>query len=263
MIFESEEIRQNKRAKIWKAFEIKRIKFYPKNQKLIKKALDEQIELVVDAIEKYGTGVDVAMNLDLNKMYDEIEQMYVDTGYPFATGVYRGLKKRVKARISTDKEIFQSEMKDYVKTYAFDLIKNINRTNEKVVRKKMQEAASKGLGAKETAMYMRREWNNLSVGRSKTIARTETVRASNVAGQFAAEKIQKDTGLILQKEWITTIDGNERPEHKDANGQKVPLNGKFTVGGEWLEHPSDPDGEAGNTINCRCAVGYVSNFLNE
>src|SRR4030042_3247952 len=182
MIFNSEEIRQNKRAKIWKAFEIKRIKFYPKNEKLIRRALDEQLQLVIDAIELYGVNADVSMNLDITKMYDEIEQMYVDTGYPFASGVYNGLKKRVKARIATDKEIFQSKIKDYVKTYAFDLIKNINRTNEKVVRKKMQEAAAKGLGAKETAMYLRREWNNLSVGRSKTIARTETVRASNVAG---------------------------------------------------------------------------------
>lgn len=260
----SDSEKQYKRAILWTAFETKRIKFYPKNERLIAKALKEQIDLVLKSIEKYGLLIDPASALDGQKMADEIEELYITTGIPFGIATYNGIKKRIKKfkPIKVNEE-FRAEMSDYARVWSADLIKNINRTNEKLVRKTLQKAANSGLGAEETARLLRKEWSNLSKGRARTIARTETVRASNIAAQFGAEKIQRDTGLILQKEWITTIDGKERDAHNKVNGQKVPLNGKFNVDGELLEHPSDPDGEPENTINCRCAVGYVSNFLNE
>lgn len=262
--------RQVYRAKLWTAFEIKRIKFYPKNEKLIAKALKEQIDLVLESIDKYGLLIDPISALDGKQMADEIEELYVDTGAPFVAATYNGILKRVRKKAKKNdfepikiNEEFRQEMSDYAKIWAADLIKNINRTNEKIVRRTLDKAAKSGYNANKTADLLRKEWGELSRARARTIARTETVRASNVASIIGAEKIQRDTGLVLQKEWITTIDGNEREAHKQANGNKVPLNSRFNVDGELLEHPGDPDAKPENTINCRCALGYVSNFLNE
>ena len=85
--------------------------------------------------------------------------------------------------------------------------------------------------------------------RRENIARTETMRASN-AGSFA---LFRSWGAP-QKEWLATKDGRTRPEHAAANGQVVGIDEKFSVGGEMLEYPGDPNGDPGNTCQCRCTV---------
>lgn len=93
----------------------------------------------------------------------------------------------------------------------------------------------------------------LSVIRAATIARTETHSAANYGSQAAA----KETGLPLSKEWISAEDSRTRPTHDRANGQIVPMDSAFRVGGARLMFPGDPDGPPDETINCRCTVGYI------
>lgn len=62
----------------------------------------------------------------------------------------------------------------------------------------------------------------------------------------------------LEKTWICTLDGKTRPSHWAADGQRVPVNGAFTVGGEQLEFPGDPKASAAETKNCRCRVGVLA-----
>jgi len=42
--------------------------------------------------------------------------------------------------------------------------------------------------------------------------------------------------------------------HAAANGQTVPIDQAFRVGGENLMHPSDPAGSPENVINCHCVA---------
>jgi hypothetical protein len=88
--------------------------------------------------------------------------------------------------------------------------------------------------------------------RTEMIARTEIQRSSNSSSQ----EIFKTFGAP-RKEWLTAIDGRERPEHAAANGQIVAIDAPFIVGGEQLMYPGDPAGSAGNTIQCRCAEAPV------
>jgi uncharacterized protein with gpF-like domain len=93
------------------------------------------------------------------------------------------------------------------------------------------------------------------VGRSRgtLIARTEVVGASNEIAmdraQFAAR-----TGLALWKTWLATSDTRTRPDHVHANGQTVPLDQDFTVGGFAMAHPGDGSAPAREVCNCRCTV---------
>jgi hypothetical protein len=56
--------------------------------------------------------------------------------------------------------------------------------------------------------------------------------------------------------WKATDDDRTRDDHAEADGQEVPAGDYFTVGGEQLLYPGDPDGSLGNTENCRCWLSY-------
>ena len=85
--------------------------------------------------------------------------------------------------------------------------------------------------------------------RLETIARTETMRASN-AGAFNLYKAWGTT----QKEWLATGDGRTRDSHAAANGQVVDIDQPFTVGGAAMQYPGDPNAPLSEVANCRCTV---------
>ena len=57
---------------------------------------------------------------------------------------------------------------------------------------------------------------------------------------------------VKEKEWLSTKDDRVRIEHLEVDGQVVPIDEPFIVGGEELMYPGDASGSAGNVINCRC-----------
>jgi hypothetical protein len=88
--------------------------------------------------------------------------------------------------------------------------------------------------------------------RARTIARTEVVSASN-AGSLA---VARASGVELEKEWIATFDERTRETHAIADGQKVPIDRRFDVGGDMLDFPGDSSGSPEEVINCRCTLGF-------
>lgn len=90
-----------------------------------------------------------------------------------------------------------------------------------------------------------------SLQRSRTIARTETGIAMNLAKM----DLFVDQG-VEEHEWIAVIDDNTRGSHLDADGEKVAIGQPFPYVG--LRHPNDPTGAPGEIINCRCTTIPVS-----
>ena len=93
------------------------------------------------------------------------------------------------------------------------------------------------------------------------IARTETVTASNGAAILAA----KDTGLALDKQWISVRDKRTRHSHRNEDNTTVSIDEPFSVGNEGAKmmHPgarTQPNGlkvPAKEVINCRCTVAFI------
>uniref|UniRef100_A0AAU7J7Y7 Portal protein n=2 Tax=unclassified bacterial viruses TaxID=12333 RepID=A0AAU7J7Y7_9VIRU len=56
------------------------------------------------------------------------------------------------------------------------------------------------------------------------------------------------------KQWVARHDERTRSTHAAADGQRVPVDASFTVGGVALNHPGDRRGPAGEVINCRCVT---------
>lgn len=86
--------------------------------------------------------------------------------------------------------------------------------------------------------------------RAERIARTECHTATQMGSDAAA----RSTGLDLVGEWAAVEDHRTRPAHAEADGQVIEQGGTFTVGGEQLRFPGDPNGSAWNVINCRCVA---------
>lgn len=93
--------------------------------------------------------------------------------------------------------------------------------------------------------------------RAARIALDQTLRASTTFEYHAAQQVTASTGRQYEQVWVTQGDSRVRPAHAAADGQQVPLEKEFDVGGELLRYPRDPAGSAGNTINCRCWVEHV------
>ena len=83
------------------------------------------------------------------------------------------------------------------------------------------------------------------------IARTETTRVENSAHQAVGDH-GKELGFNMWKRWVATEDGRTRDEHAEADGQEVPIDEPFVVGGEEMMYPGDISlgASAGNVINC-------------
>lgn len=93
------------------------------------------------------------------------------------------------------------------------------------------------------------------LGDTIRIARTETTRIENSARQAVGDEGKK-RGFNMWKRWVATDDGRTRDEHLAADGQEVPNDEPFIVGGEKMMYPGDISygASAWNTINCRCTV---------
>lgn len=73
---------------------------------------------------------------------------------------------------------------------------------------------------------------------------------STINGWFFAE------GIIVHN---STLDDRTRPDHADADGQVVPLDEPFIVGGDELMQPGDPNGPLDQILNCRCVALFTDN----
>jgi hypothetical protein len=98
------------------------------------------------------------------------------------------------------------------------------------------------------------EGGAMSLGRAKTIARTEVISASN---QASYESV-KTTGLELEKRWITG-GINIRGTHIAASGQGwIKNNERFRVGRYTAEYPGDNSLGVEERANCKCVLIYRS-----
>ncbi|SCG15511.1 Phage Mu protein F like protein [Micromonospora echinofusca] len=90
--------------------------------------------------------------------------------------------------------------------------------------------------------------------RAVTIARTETIGAYNAGTLTAWLTAQAALDEKLDKVWVATHDERTRPDHRDADGQRVALDGVFMVGGVPMRYPGDPAAPPGQTVQCRCTM---------
>lgn len=144
-------------------------------------------------------------------------------------------------------------------------ITSVERTTRLSLIRALAQAFLEGLSENETVKTVLEVIGSISKVRARTIARTETHGAANYGSNVAAKK----TDLPMRREWISAQDKRTRTtedgdlfDHVGANGQIVGAEEPFQIakldgGTEALMFPGDPNGSAGNVINCRCSLGFI------
>lgn len=125
-------------------------------------------------------------------------------------------------------------------------IKEINQTLWRQLRSAIRDGFDAGETLDQIAERIRNLYNT-AANRSKTIARTETAGCMNEASfrEYASNGVQL-------KRWITAHDEKVRHTHMAAEAQgPILMTQAFSNG---LKYPGDPEGGAGEVINCRCTI---------
>lgn len=148
-----------------------------------------------------------------------------------------------------------SENPDLLPEPSVDIPADLRWNKQKIVSN-ITQAVLQGKSIPEIAKSM-----ETVVGMNKASAvrnaRTAMTGAQNAGRQQAYERAAA-MGIKLQKEWIATLDGRTRHSHGMADGQKVDINGMFSVGDCKMRYPGDvQNGTAAEIYNCRCTMCTV------
>lgn len=149
---------------------------------------------------------------------------------------------------------WQEWLTAWLQTEGAKRIVGILETTRAQLRTTLLEGILAGESIPKLAARLRAVYGAFGAQRATVIARTETIAASNAARQAVAET----SGRNLRKVWLSTADPRTRDDHLMANGQSVPANAPFSVGGSKLMFPGDTSlGAPGSqTIQCRCTLYY-------
>lgn len=253
---------ESDRNKIWLKMDRRRRMVEPKSFRTMVTALQRAIQPFRDALSGYSFIADAAELAPSKIKRSEIEagylRLYQDVMPLFANRSYDDAMKGLKAD-ATLREVWQDRVRDYVTVTLEPRITQVTLTIEKRVRELVLQGVKEGMSVSELAQNIDTlGLEEIITNRSRVIARTETINASNKGSLMGAEA----TGLSLKKEWIASLDGRERIAHAEAaeryQRDPIDLKADFIVDGEALQYPGDPSGSAGNIIQCRCTQAFVT-----
>jgi hypothetical protein len=129
-------------------------------------------------------------------------------------------------------------------------IKDINQTTFDQLKNSLADGLKAGEPMDDLIDRVKDVFKTATDSRAQTIAITETNMAVN-GGRHGGMQ----AAGVPKKGWRTSHLENTRPAHIQAEKdytKGIPVNEAFIVDGEALQYPGDPNGSAGNIINCRC-----------
>jgi len=126
----------------------------------------------------------------------------------------------------------------------------VNTETAKLLMNEIRVAQELGESVPEITKRIEKLFVFNSKVRSEMIARTE-IQGSVNRGAFES---YQQSNVVESKRWLATNDPRTRDTHSLANGQEVPLDVPFIVGGFSLMHPGDRSAPPEETIQCRCTM---------
>lgn len=163
---------------------------------------------------------------------------------------------RVAGQFGVSFDLEAPWVQDFIAGRANQLAAGVTDWTYAQLQQALADGAAAGEGVDKIADRVRDVFTDASTNRAQTIARTEVISASNGSAVESARQLPPD--VVAGKEWIATRDDRTRDDHAEADGQVVPVDGTFEVGGERLAYPGDPNADGAAAINCRCAVAFVA-----
>ena len=210
--------------------------------------------------------------IEYNINDDKIQKAYFDTyfyvGLLHGNRVGKELNKNIKAFIP---EFFTETFRYFLKLFITDnLGQSITTVRQSFIVYLLEEITKgmdNGLNIRQIARNMQRLVNSRNFYRWQAlrIARTETTTAANYAASIAG----KETGLVLEKVWLSAQDDRTRRnprdeyDHLNLNEVRVDEDEAWDDNGTSLMYPGDPNADAGSRINCRCSMVQLAKLDSE
>jgi len=128
-------------------------------------------------------------------------------------------------------------------------IVGISETTRSEIQKIIQEQLDLGKNPRDSARIIAKRMADINKSRALTIARTESIGASNAGSDAGAQALN----IPLKKTWQAAFI-NTRDTHSNASGQVRTFDSPFTVGGFQMRRPHDGSlgAPAEEIVNCRC-----------
>lgn len=138
--------------------------------------------------------------------------------------------------------------------YGAQKIKNASKTTIKDIQSALIKASEEQETVRQTVSRIRGV-SALSAFRAQVIAQTEVHSAAIFAGIETDRMEAQETGLQIEKAWVSVEDEVTRPWHLEMDPEDfIPDDSPFIVDGEPMDYPGDPSGSPENIINCRCLL---------
>jgi len=192
-----------------------------------------------------------------NDMFNTYYHIYFNVGVAHGQRVGKDINVELKKDFTIPKfmVLFEKDLPKYLRTYGITRIQQVNKTYLDDVFALFNKRLLDGKTLKETTAEVFKVMKSPRFYKyqAERIARTETTAAAN----YGAVQSGAVSGYEMQKRWISALDKRTRDIHGSTNGQIVNEKEPFLVGGEQLLYPGDPNGSAGNVINCRCTVAVI------
>lgn len=224
---------------------------------LVLQALARWLRRVLDAVltafRRFGIGPDpTAVYSTVPEWNDEVERIIPELLPSARIGWEEILPDSDSSLVSTDSYIQASLAQSR------NLLVRIPEEVYHLIFAEITDGVNDGEGVRDIAARVERildatgseRWPN----RATTIAVTEVNRAANAGAYAAALQAERDEGVQMTKRWLDSDDNRVRPEHREADGQEVPLGQPFIVGGFPLMMPGDPTAPPHLVVWCRCSM---------
>lgn len=148
-----------------------------------------------------------------------------------------------------DFRLFSPELMERIGQHAG---RNFDAASREELTRVIRGSFDSGLTVPQTAKEIRRSFADVSKAKATMLARTDLVSMANGGNYMAARMVFQFEAQPPLKVWLNAHDARVRPSHVEANGQKVPLESPFRVGGADLMYPGDGQAPAREVIHCRC-----------
>jgi hypothetical protein len=247
---------EEQKTAFWKAMDRRRTGYYKAATTKVQQYFKAEQRAVLSAYAAGGTkAVDTAITKNgakLKKLLAAIDTTVIND---FGTATFNQLKNdAAMMELKAEEDaftVFDLAVQQWILENAANKVVLVTDTTKAMIRQIILEGEAAGesvaeVGKKIDALYLAQIIPNRSV----VIARTEIISASNAGNRMAALQ----TGLKLEKEWISTRDDRTREAHEDMDGKRAEMNKPYKNG---LMFPGDPKGQAKDVIQCRCTEGYA------
>lgn len=211
----------------------------------VSKLLLEQGKAVVAA---YADGLGVAGALSLDDWRDLLSAVHTSVIEAEGKVAYSEVLRAITANGTGGTfDVLADGVTEWIEAHVGDSIQYIDETTKTLLRAEIAAGVEAGEGSAQISRRLRALHEDWATGpRAKLVAVTETGSAFNAAHQLNAEQMAAEFGVTLVKTWRSASDSRVRPEHRELNGETVPIDEPFSNG---LMQPGEP--------RCRCVALYT------